>query len=140
MAAKKARDSLRVASDNTAHIDDANLVAQLSVESLTLIANFFKVLGEPSRLQIVCALKTGPHNVTEIIEQTGLGQANVSKHLKLLAQAGIVSRQQRGVSVYYEVANPTFFKLCEIVCETLSIQLVQQHEQVEEMTSVAARL
>lgn len=121
-----------------ASTDEASQVAQLSIESLTLIANFFKVLSEPSRLQIVCTLKSGPHNVTEIIEQTGLGQANVSKHLKLLAQAGIVSRQQRGVSAYYEVANPMFFKLCEIVCETLSIQLVQQNKQIEEIASVAS--
>ena len=116
---------------------EASKVAQLSIESLTLIADFFKVLSEPSRLQIVCTLKSGPHNVTEIIERTGLGQANVSKHLKLLAQAGIVSRQQRGVSAYYKVANPMFFKLCEIVCETLSIQLVQQSKQIEEITSVS---
>ena len=121
-----------------ASTDEASQVAQLSIESLTLIANFFKVLSEPSRLQIVCTLKSGPHNVTEIIEQTGLGQANVSKHLKLLARAGIVSRQQCGVSAYYEVANPMFFKLCEIVCETLSIQLVQQNKQIEEIASVAS--
>ncbi|MEO0757508.1 MAG: metalloregulator ArsR/SmtB family transcription factor [Cyanobacteria bacterium J06648_16] len=98
-------------------------VHQLSPESLAQIANFFKVLSEPNRLQIVCTLKFGPRNVTEIIEQTGLGQANTSKHLKLLAQAGIVSRQQQGVSAYYEIANPAIFELCEIVCETLSIQL-----------------
>lgn len=118
--------------------NDVSQVAHLSIESLTLIANFFKVLSEPSRLQIVCALRLGPHNVTEIIEQTGLGQANVSKHLKLLAQAGIVSRQQRGVSVYYEVSDPSFFKLCETVCETLSIQLVQQNKQIEEITSITS--
>ena len=117
--------------------EEANLIAHLSVESLTLIANFFKVLSEPSRLQIVCALKAGPQNVTEIIKQTGLGQANASKHLKLLAQAGIVSRQQRGVAAYYNIANPMFFKLCELVCETLSIQLVQQNRQIEEITSIA---
>lgn len=118
------------------YADEASKVAQLSIDSLTLIADFFKVLSEPSRLQIVCALKSGPRNVTEIVEQTELGQANVSKHLKLLTQAGIVSRQQRGVSAYYEVANPMFFKLCEIVCETLSIQLVQQSKQIEEITSM----
>ncbi len=98
-------------------------VHQLSPQSLSQIADFFKVLSEPSRLQIVCTLKSGPLNVTEIIEQTGLGQANTSKHLKLLAQAGIVSRQQQGVSVYYKIANPKIFELCEIVCKTLSISL-----------------
>lgn len=118
---------------------EAAKVAQLSPESLALIANFFKVLSEPSRLQIVCALKSGPLNVTEIIEHTGLGQANVSKHLKLLAQAGIVARQQRGVAAYYDIANPSFFKLCEIVCETLSIQLDQQNKQLEELTAVATQ-
>ncbi|EDX83571.1 transcriptional regulator, ArsR family protein [Synechococcus sp. PCC 7335] len=123
--------------DQPAKATSANRVAQLSPESLALIANFFKVLSEPSRLQIVCTLKTGPHNITEIIEQTGLGQANVSKHLKLLSQAGIVSRQPRGVSAYYEIANPAFFQLCEIVCESLSIQLEQQTRRVEELTATS---
>ncbi|EDX83290.1 transcriptional regulator, ArsR family protein [Synechococcus sp. PCC 7335] len=112
-------------------------VAQLSLESLELVANFFKVLSEPSRLQIVCVLKSGPHNVTEIIEETGLGQANVSKHLKLLAQAGIVSREPRGVSAYYQIANQSFFQLCEIVCETLSIQLNEQNKQIEELAAAS---
>ena len=114
-------------------------VAQLSLESLELVANFFKVLSEPSRLQIVCVLKSGPHNVTEIIEETGLGQANVSKHLKLLAQAGIVSREPRGVSAYYQISNQSFFQLCEIVCETLSIQLNEQNKQIEELAAASSR-
>lgn len=112
-------------------------VAQLSPESLELVANFFKVLSEPSRLQIVCVLKLGPRNVTEIIAETGLGQANVSKHLKMLAQAGIVSREPRGVSAYYEISNQSFFQLCEIVCETLSIQLNEQAKQIEELVAAA---
>ena len=114
-------------------------VAQLSPESLTLVANFFKVLSEPNRLQIVCSLKSGSLNVTEIIEATGLGQANVSKHLKMLAQAGVVSRQPRGVSAYYEISDQSFFQLCEIVCETLSIQLEQQAKQIKELTAVTPK-
>lgn len=112
-------------------------VAQLSPESLSLVANFFKVLSEPNRLQIVCSLKSGPLNVTEIIEVTGLGQANVSKHLKMLAQAGVVSRQPRGVSAYYEISNQSFFQLCEIVCETLSIRLDEQTQQIKELISAS---
>ena len=119
-----------------ASAQNESTVHRLSHESLVLVANFFKVLSEPNRLKIVCTLRSGPHNVTEIIEQTGLGQANVSKHLKLLAQTGIVSREQQGVAAYYRVANPTFFKLCEIVCETLSIQLNQQTQQLEEISAV----
>ena len=103
---------------------------QLSPETLQLVADFFKVLSESSRLQIMCALKAGPQNVSEIIEVTGLGQANVSKHLKILAQAGVVSRQQQGVCVYYQIANAFVFDLCELVCDSLSVQVQRQSEKI----------
>jgi DNA-binding transcriptional ArsR family regulator len=106
------------------------ILLKLSPETLQLVADFFKVLSESSRLQIVCSLKTGRKNVSEIIEATGLGQANVSKHLKILAQAGVVSRQQQGVCVYYQIANSFVFELCELVCDSLSIQIQQQSEQL----------
>ncbi len=100
------------------------------------MANFFKVLSEASRLQIVCALKAGPKNVTEIIEVTGLGQANVSKHLKMLSQAGVVSRKQKGVSAYYQIANPFVFELCELVCDALSVQIEEQAKHVEQLDAI----
>ncbi|WP_317135019.1 metalloregulator ArsR/SmtB family transcription factor [Leptolyngbya sp. BL0902] len=103
---------------------------QLPPETLQLVADFFKVLSESSRLQIMCALKVGPQNVSEIIEATGLGQANVSKHLKILAQAGVVRRQQQGVCVYYQIANAFVFDLCELVCDSLSMQVQQQSEKI----------
>ncbi|HIK45122.1 MAG TPA: winged helix-turn-helix transcriptional regulator [Leptolyngbyaceae cyanobacterium M65_K2018_010] len=105
-------------------------------ETLQLVADFFKVLSEASRLQIVCSLKTGPKNVTEIIAATGLGQANVSKHLKILAQAGIVSRQQQGVCVYYQIANSFVFELCELVCDSLSAQVQQQSEKIAHLAAL----
>ncbi|PPS42820.1 helix-turn-helix transcriptional regulator [Chroococcidiopsis sp. TS-821] len=106
----------------------------LSPAALGLVAEFFKVLSEVSRLQIVCSLKSGAKNVSEIIEATGLGQANVSKHLRILTQAGIVSREQQGVCVYYEIANPILFDLCEMVCDALSTQISQQSEQLEQLS------
>jgi DNA-binding transcriptional ArsR family regulator len=106
------------------------LLVTLSPDTLQLVADFFKVLSESSRLQIVCCLKTGEKNVSEIIEATGLGQANVSKHLKILAQAGIVHRQQQGVCVYYKIANAFVFELCELVCDSLSVQIQQQSEKI----------
>ncbi|HEY9889433.1 MAG TPA: metalloregulator ArsR/SmtB family transcription factor [Candidatus Obscuribacterales bacterium] len=109
-------------------IDDDCLLTKLSPAALQLVAEFFKVLSEASRLQIVCRLRHGPKNVSEIIELTGLGQANVSKHLKILAQAGIVTRQQQGVCVFYQIANPFVFDLCELVCNSLSLQIQQQTE------------
>lgn len=109
--------------------EDDCMLSKLSPAALQLVAEFFKVLSESSRLQIVCRLRNGPKNVSEIIELTGLGQANVSKHLKILAQAGIVTRQQQGVCVFYQIANPFVFDLCELVCNSLAQQIEQQTEQ-----------
>ena len=109
---------------------------QLSPAALALMADFFKVLSEVSRLQIICCLKSGAKNVTQIIEATGLGQANVSKHLKVLAQAGIVTRTQQGVSVYYEIANPFLFDVCDLVCESLVVQMQQQNQHLEQLRAV----
>ncbi len=106
-------------------------IAQLSPAALGLMANFFKVLSEVSRLQIVCSLKTGAKNVSEIVEETGLGQANVSKHLNMLTKAGIVAREQKGICVYYQIANPFLFELCDLVCDALTAQFQQQNQQLE---------
>ena len=67
------------------------------------------------------------------MEATGLGQANVSKHLKILAQAGIVSRTHQGVSVYYEIVEPFIFELCELVGDRLSIRLAAQSKQLKQL-------
>ena len=105
----------------------------LPPSALTQVADYFKVLSELSRLQVLCSLKTGSKNVTEIMEETGLGQANVSKHLKILAQAGIVSRTPQGVRVYYEIVEPFIFELCELVGDRLSIRLAAQSQQLKQL-------
>jgi DNA-binding transcriptional ArsR family regulator len=101
---------------------------KLTPGALGMIADFFKVLSEVSRLEIVCALKNGPLSVSEIIEITGLGQANVSKHLKLLTNAGVLSRSQQGIYVIYRIANPVIFPLCDLVCTSLLSQLEQKNQ------------
>ncbi|WP_421658891.1 ArsR/SmtB family transcription factor [Leptothermofonsia sp. ETS-13] len=111
-------------------------ISKLTPEALGLMAEFFKVLSEVSRLQIVCTLKMGAKNVTEIIEETGLGQANVSKHLKILTQAGVVAREQRGVCVYYRIVNPFLFQLCDLVCDVLTMQVEQQSQQLQQLSQL----
>ncbi len=97
------------------------------------VADYFKVLSEVSRLQVLCCLKTGAKNVTEIIEATGLGQANVSKHLKVLVQAGMATRRPEGINVYYQISDPMIFELCELVCDRLAIRLQEQTQQIERL-------
>lgn len=102
-------------------------------ETFALIAEYFKVLSEVSRLQILSCLRQGPLNVTELTEATGLGQANLSKHLKVLTQAGILSRQAQGVSAYYAIADPSIFDICELVCDRIGHRIKQQAEVVKSL-------
>ncbi len=109
-----------------------------SVEFLAPVAEYFKVLSEISRLQIVSCLKSGAKNVSEIGAVTGLGQANLSKHLKVLTQAGILSRQPQGVSVYYEISDPLIFELCDLVCDRIIARMEQQAQQFKKINSFSS--
>ncbi len=106
---------------------------EASPATLLPVADYFKVLSEVARLQVLCCLKSGAKNVTEIMELTGLGQANVSKHMKILTQAGIVSHHPQGVSVYYEIIDPLIFDLCESVYQRLSRRLEEQSHQLQKL-------
>lgn len=91
-------------------------------ELLELVAARFKVLGEPARLQILNALRSGEMTVTELIDATGLGQANVSKHLQLLHAHGFVARRKEGLFAYYELADRDVLKLCDVMCGRLDVE------------------
>jgi DNA-binding transcriptional ArsR family regulator len=122
----------------TAQIQDCG-VSKLSPSALNLVSEFFKVLSESSRLQIVCCLRSGAKNVSQVVDMTGLNQANVSKHLKILTQAGIVSRQQQGVCAFYEISDGLVFDLCERVCNALSVQIQQQNEHLEHLSVIRSK-
>lgn len=92
----------------------------LTPELLELIGERFKALSEPARLAILDTLRDGERSVSELIEQTGLGQANLSKHLQLLHQLGFVNRRKEGLYVYYYLADQDVFQLCEIMCGRLA--------------------
>lgn len=92
---------------------------RMTAEQLTLVAERFKVLAEPVRLQLLQALMTGERSVGELAERTGLSQANVSKHLQLLLVHQLVARRKDGLFAYYRLADDTVFKLCELVCSRL---------------------
>jgi len=93
--------------------------SKLNPSQIREIAEYFKVLSEESRLKILNCLCAGPKNVTQITEDSGLEQANVSRHLKILTQAQVLTRRTEGVSAYYEIANKKLFNLCEFVCKEL---------------------
>lgn len=81
------------------------------------VAGRFKILGEPVRLELLNQLNAeGEMTVSDLVEATDFQQANVSKHLRRMADEGIVSRRKDGVYVYYEIDDPTLSALCLLVC------------------------
>ena len=91
------------------------MLPALPPAELERIAARFKVLGEPMRLKILQAVCKSPRTVTDIVAATGATQANVSKHLALLAAAGILQREKDGQCVYYGIKDRLAVKLCELV-------------------------
>ncbi|HXI21654.1 MAG TPA: metalloregulator ArsR/SmtB family transcription factor [Gemmatimonadales bacterium] len=91
----------------------------LSPDQLQHVAERFKALSEPSRLEILNALTGGERTVSEILETTGLGQANASRHLQVLHAAGFVARRKEGVNTFYRLADRDVFRLCELMCGRL---------------------
>jgi DNA-binding transcriptional ArsR family regulator len=91
----------------------------LTPDTLNAVAGRFKVLAEPARLSVLNVLRSGPLSVSELIEATGLNQANLSKHLQLLHAHGFVARRRDGLFVIYQLADTTVFALCDIMCGQL---------------------
>lgn len=98
----------------------------LSDRALELVARRFAVLAEPMRLRLIQALIPGELNVNALVEATGSTQANVSRHLQTLTHAHILSRRKEGLQVFYAIADPSIFNLCELVCGSIEKQLEHQ--------------
>lgn len=94
---------------------------------LNFIATKFRMLGDPTRLAILRALMTGGEmNVGQVVDATGCNVANVSKHLKQLAEAVLVSRRKQGSFVLYRLDDPVVEKICELVCDSLRQEIKLQ--------------
>jgi ArsR family transcriptional regulator len=104
---------------------------ELSDEALDIIAARFRVLSEPVRLKILHTLGKDEMSVGELVDVIGGSQANVSKHLGILLEAGLVARRRDGVTIFYRVADETIFELCETVCASLGERFAAQQAVVK---------
>lgn len=105
----------------------------LSAEAVELVANRFRILGEPLRIRALQALQSGRKNVTELVAAVGSTQPNVSKHLRILQDAGIVGREQVGNNVYYYIADESVLDLCDAVCGSISDHLTHSAKLAAEL-------
>ncbi|MCX7640797.1 MAG: metalloregulator ArsR/SmtB family transcription factor [Pyrinomonadaceae bacterium] len=99
---------------------------RLTDEAFELIALRFKILSEPLRLKIIHLLQEGEKSVSELKDELNTSQPNVSKHLRILQDAGLVNRRQEGNLVYYSIADESVFALCETVCSSLEQRFKNQ--------------
>ena len=92
----------------------------MPLDLLKRVAERFKLLGEPARLELLNLLTSkGETAVQDLVDATGYSQPNVSKHLMLMAHAGILNRRKEGLQVYYSISYPSISGLCLLVCSQL---------------------
>jgi DNA-binding transcriptional ArsR family regulator len=90
-----------------------------------LIAQRFRIIGEPMRIRALDELRDGPLTINELTEALNATQQNVSKHVSVLVQAGIVRREKDGNRVRCSIADESVFALCELVCGGLRQQVAE---------------
>ena len=91
----------------------------LSDTALELVALRFRALSEPMRLKLLNVMMQGEHTVGQLVEASGSGQANVSKHLAMLRDAGMIGMRKEGLSTWCYIADPVVNELCEMMCRRL---------------------
>lgn len=95
----------------------------LPPEALEQVAAYFQTLSEPTRLRILNFLRDGERNVGDLAQACGYTAANVSRHLAMLMQHGLVTRETRGTSAYYRIADDSVYALCDLVCGNIARRL-----------------
>jgi DNA-binding transcriptional ArsR family regulator len=98
----------------------------MTPEALELVAARFRAMGEPLRLRILQVLEQSERSVSGLADSVGSTQPNVSKHLKVLQEAGLLKRRTQGNSAFYSIDDPMVFELCEMVCSRLRDRLEAQ--------------
>lgn len=95
-------------------------LVKLSFDELTRVASFFRAFSETTRLALLQELKDGPKSVGELVDILPTTQANVSKQLKTLFEAGLVEREKQGTTVIYSISEPMVFEFCRLACDKLN--------------------
>lgn len=108
-------------------------------EVVQQVSDYFSILGEPMRLRILNLLRDGEKCVQDLVEATDTSQANVSKHLKVMLQAGILARRSKGTLAYYSVEDDLIFELCNLVCDRLASRIEQQAQYFRDFSLTSRR-
>jgi len=114
--------------------DRKNREVMMSEAAVELVATRFRILGEPLRIRLLQALYDGEKSVSELVAEVRSTQPNVSKHLRILQDAGIVGRRQEGNLVYCFIADDSVFALCDAVSSSIGDRLSRDARLVAELS------
>lgn len=107
---------------------------------IELVARRFRMLGEPYRLRMLQVLESGDKTVGELVLALDGNQPNISKHLQMLHDAGLVSRRRERTSIYYGIADPMVFRLCELVCRSTAEKAREESDELNAVTTTSRRI
>lgn len=93
---------------------------KLTRPSLEKLASIFGAFADATRLAILQELRSGRLSVSELVQHLGTSQANISKHLKLLHQMGLLIREREGLQVFYRVSEESVYDMCKFACKRLN--------------------
>ena len=106
-------------------------------EAMAQVASYFQALAEPTRLQVLNLLRQRERSVGELAALCGFSSANISRHLALLTQHGLVKRESRGNSAFFSIADPAVYALCDLVCGNIARQLERKARHQAAFTTPA---
>lgn len=106
---------------------------------MELVARRFRTLGEPYRLRLLQMLESGEMSVGDLVSGLDGNQSNVSKHLQILHEAGLVGRRREGTTVLYSISDPMVFKLCDLVCRSEADKLKHELAQISPQKAAKAK-
>ncbi len=96
-----------------------------------LHADVCKTLANAKRLEILNALRNKDMTVNELAERVGALKANISQHLAVMRQKGILASRRDGINIYYRIANPKVIQACDIMREVLLEQLKKSEKLIK---------
>ena len=104
------------------------MARSLAPETVDLVAQRFRAMGEPMRLRLLMSLQAAERTVSDLVEEHQTSQANISKHLQVLTAVGLLRRRKQGLNVFYSIADPSIFNMCDMVCGSLKKHLDAQSQ------------
>lgn len=134
------RRRIKLSADTVARLAQILVESYIAVEGAAVdpktgllfekIADRLKSLADPTRLAILHLLQKGEMRVTDILAEVGGSQANVSKHLGVLRQAGFVTCRRDGVNIFYSVADGSVFTICRAICDGIERTVDEEREAI----------